>query len=989
MLDVSSDQGTFARGIRLLIADRQPIVLQGLKSVFAAQRDFEIVASCSTGTSCLEAIRKLTPDVALLADTLLDLTASEILATVQAERLATRLVFFTESETDDDLAAAVAAGACSAISKYAPPDAMLRSLRLMMEDISASPERSQDRSLNGKAIDAAKIDKMLGLLTQRESQIVRLVSEGLSNKEIARQLNLSQGTVKVHLHNIFQKLEISNRTVLATIALLQRPAGFGTLTLAAFAFAILDDVKASETNTFVDDDGTVYRDSEHPAFEVWKKAILRHTVVVDSGETAALTPRGSAVKVSQATNPAPRIEGLHAAEHAALSTTARTFGPIGPGALGLVVSPLLQAINDSRTGGPTVLQPLPPLEAVSNPARGYGGHAAFATMAAGALIHTLDHAAAAVQAPDAIDTLSDPSSSGNDTITGNGGHDTIHQGGSETGSGDETIVGEHGADQLTGSNGEDAFVYRSAKDSNATRFDTIISGTNQINLAALGALAFLQLTSTSTSVPPHTLAWIYNPTTNETIVYVNPTDRSLDIGDSALLEIHLQGVVNVAESDVVHAPDAAAVAAALESIDPALLDAAAGDGIVLTAETACASIEAEASEDARATASVWTTSAEDGFKFQFARDRISSSLSTSGLASSPEGPAYAAEESSSAGVVVPAHVSSIELAPGPASAPTEENPAFKNETALANTSAAANGHGTAHATAGPQSFEFSTQSAVIVTPAPLAEPSAPGNSGVHSNSQHAANVAEAPEPIEASTAPGNSGGHGNSQHAKTSAPANTTEAPEPVETSTAPGNSGGHGNSQHANKSAPANTGEAPEPVETGTAPGNSGGHGNSQHAHKSAPANAKEAAEPVETGTAPGNSGGHGNSQHASNKAKANAAEAPEPVEASAAPGNGAGHSAAAKASAPAQSAEPASAAGGANAEAAFHFNHEAMPSTPAATVGLEEPNGSLVLPGPGAEIAAILEVGPPAVEPHAVGHGNNGHGPPHAAGHPHDLLT
>jgi len=96
MLDVSADQGKFRRCIRLVIADRQPIVLQGLKSVFAAQHDFEIVASCSLGTSCLEAIRNWAPDVALLADTLPDLTASEILAIATAENLPTRLVCLVE-----------------------------------------------------------------------------------------------------------------------------------------------------------------------------------------------------------------------------------------------------------------------------------------------------------------------------------------------------------------------------------------------------------------------------------------------------------------------------------------------------------------------------------------------------------------------------------------------------------------------------------------------------------------------------------------------------------------------------------------------------------------------------------------------------------------------------------------------------------------------------------------------------------------------------
>ena len=104
---------------------------------------------------------------------------------------------------------------------------------------------------------------MLGALTHREREIMGLVSEGLSNKEIARQLNISQGTVKVHLYNIFQKLEISNRTVLATIALLQRSAGFGTLPLAVLAFAILNDVKASETNDiFLDDDITSDKELE-------------------------------------------------------------------------------------------------------------------------------------------------------------------------------------------------------------------------------------------------------------------------------------------------------------------------------------------------------------------------------------------------------------------------------------------------------------------------------------------------------------------------------------------------------------------------------------------------------------------------------------------------------------------------------------------------------------------------------------------------------
>ena len=172
------------------------------------------------------------------------------------------------------------------------------------------------------------------------------------------------------------------------------------------------------------------------------------------------------------------------------------------------------------------------------------------------------------------------------------------------------------------------------------------------------------MTSTSTSVPPHTLAWIYNPTSNETIIYVNPTDRSLDIGDPGLLEIHLQGVVSVAESDFVYEPEAAAVAAALEGIDPALLVATASDGTVLTTGSAHASIEAEASESTLGTAGMWTMPADDGLRFHFGRDRIGSIVS-SRLTSFSDDSAYATEESDDDAVTVPVHVSSIELSDTP------------------------------------------------------------------------------------------------------------------------------------------------------------------------------------------------------------------------------------------------------------------------------------------------------------------------------------
>ena len=213
--------------------------------------------------------------------------------------------------------------------------------------------------------------------------------------------------------------------------------------------------------------------------------------------------------------------------------------------------------------------------------------------------------------------------SGNDTVKGNDGDDTIYGGsGSDTINGNngcDTIIGGYGADNLTGSNGDDRFVYLSAADSNANRFDVVSdfrSGSDRIDLTALGALSFLALTSTNTFVPPHTVAWLYNSATNETIVYVNSTDHTLDIGDSALVEIHLEGIASIEPSDIVPAPTTAHIVVAGELANLELAATAEIDATIVSMTADDASFDwtgGDGAPLADATRTVRTSDGGDSF----------------------------------------------------------------------------------------------------------------------------------------------------------------------------------------------------------------------------------------------------------------------------------------------------------------------------------------------------------------------------------------
>jgi two-component system nitrate/nitrite response regulator NarL len=208
------------RRIRIVIADRHPIVLQGISSVLATQHDFAIVAACGDTASCIEAIQFLVPDIALVDIAMPDVGRPDFLALANAAGQGTRVIFFADEASDKKGKRLAADGACVVLTKDAKPEVLVGALRKVAEGLEPALHLPSAGGVASGESPAGE-EKPLTQLTDRERQIMRLVSEGLSNKEIGRCLNVAGGTIKVHLHHIFQKLDISNRTVLAALAISQ------------------------------------------------------------------------------------------------------------------------------------------------------------------------------------------------------------------------------------------------------------------------------------------------------------------------------------------------------------------------------------------------------------------------------------------------------------------------------------------------------------------------------------------------------------------------------------------------------------------------------------------------------------------------------------------------------------------------------------------------------------------------------------------------
>lgn len=202
----------------LVLADDHPIVLDALEQLFRLEDGLEVVGRCRDGDATLQAVRELQPDVLVLDVRMPGPDGLDVLRTLDAERAATRVVLLTAELEDDQLLEAIRAGARGVVLKDMAPQLLVEAVRTVL-----GGGQWLEKGLGGRALTKL-LQRERGLkeatrhLTPREMEIVRMVAQGLRNRAIAEKVHITEGTVKVHLHNIYEKLGVDGRVELTLYA---------------------------------------------------------------------------------------------------------------------------------------------------------------------------------------------------------------------------------------------------------------------------------------------------------------------------------------------------------------------------------------------------------------------------------------------------------------------------------------------------------------------------------------------------------------------------------------------------------------------------------------------------------------------------------------------------------------------------------------------------------------------------------------------------
>jgi len=216
--------------IRIVVADDHPIFRDGLCKLLALEEDFEVVAQAQDGREVLDVLQQYEPDILLLDLKMPGLDGLGTLQRLQAARNRTRVIVLTASDDKNEFVQAMKLGTSGIVLKQTATDLLIKSIRkvhageIWLDSHTTAAVIRQFVSADEmppppQAATAVPRERERSPLSQREREIVALVAQGFKNKEMAEKMFISEQTVKNHLHNIFDKLGVSDRLELALYAI--------------------------------------------------------------------------------------------------------------------------------------------------------------------------------------------------------------------------------------------------------------------------------------------------------------------------------------------------------------------------------------------------------------------------------------------------------------------------------------------------------------------------------------------------------------------------------------------------------------------------------------------------------------------------------------------------------------------------------------------------------------------------------------------------
>jgi DNA-binding NarL/FixJ family response regulator len=226
-----SEQGTESPTppkIRIVVADDHPIFRDGLCKLLALEEDFEVVAQASDGRQVLDVLQQTQPDILLLDLKMPGLDGLATLQKLQAARNKTRVIVLTASDDKNEFVQAMKLGTSGIVLKQTATELLIKSIRkvhageIWLDSHTTAAVIRQfvaNEEPQLPAVPPPSRERERSPLSQREREIVALVAQGFKNKEMAEKMFISEQTVKNHLHNIFDKLGVSDRLELALYAI--------------------------------------------------------------------------------------------------------------------------------------------------------------------------------------------------------------------------------------------------------------------------------------------------------------------------------------------------------------------------------------------------------------------------------------------------------------------------------------------------------------------------------------------------------------------------------------------------------------------------------------------------------------------------------------------------------------------------------------------------------------------------------------------------